>query len=129
VSATERPAALRQDFSLARLSTVRTGGTAEFYARAGSEGELAELLAWAHAEGVPVSIVGSGSNLLIADEGVPGLVVKLDRELAQIRREGLRLVCGGGRACRQWPPPRRARACRASSSGSTSPARSGARCR
>jgi len=96
VSATERPAALRQDFSLARLSTVRTGGTAEFYARAGSEGELAELLAWAHAEGVPVSIVGSGSNLLIADEGVPGLVVKLDRELAQIEREGLRLVCGGG---------------------------------
>ena len=96
MSATGRPAALRQDFSLARLSTVRTGGTAEFYARAGSEGELAELLAWAHAEGVPVSIVGSGSNLLIADEGVPGLVVKLDRELAQIEREGLRLVCGGG---------------------------------
>src|SRR5205823_312828 len=88
--------ALQQDFSLARLSTVRTGGTAEFYARAGSEGELAELLAWAHATGVPVSIVGSGSNLLIADEGVPGLVVKLDRELAQIEREGLRLVCGGG---------------------------------
>ena len=96
MSATERPAALQQDFSLARLSTVRTGGTAEFYARAGSEGELAELLAWAHAEGAPVSIVGSGSNLLIADEGVSGLVVKLDRELAQIEREGLRLVCGGG---------------------------------
>ena len=96
MSATERPAALQQDFSLARLSTVRTGGTAEFYARAGSEGELAELLAWAHAQGAAVSIVGSGSNLLIADEGVPGLVVKLDRELAQIEREGLRLVCGGG---------------------------------
>src|SRR5205823_12428934 len=63
---------------------------------AGSEGELAELLAWAHAQGAAVSIVGSGSNLLIADEGVPGLVVKLDRELAQIEREGLRLVCGGG---------------------------------
>ena len=40
--------------------------------------------------------MGSGSNLLIADEGVGGLVVKLDRELAQIQREGRRLVCGGG---------------------------------
>jgi len=36
------------------------------------------------------------SNLLIADNGVSGLVVKLDRELAQIQREGQRLVCGGG---------------------------------
>src|SRR6202011_1372655 len=42
------------------------------------------------------SVVGSGSNLLIADEGVDGLLVKLDGELAQIERQGQRLVCGGG---------------------------------
>ena len=96
MSDARRPAAVQPGFSLARLSTVRTGGPAEFFARAGSEGELAELLAWAQAQGAPVSIVGSGSNLLIADEGVAGLVIKLDRELAGIEREGLRLVCGGG---------------------------------
>ena len=42
-------------------------------------------------------MVGSGSNLLVADEGVPGLVLKLERELARIERVGERaLECGGG---------------------------------
>jgi UDP-N-acetylenolpyruvoylglucosamine reductase len=45
---------------------------------------------------VPLAVVGSGSNLLIADEGVQGLVVKLDRKLALIQHEGQRIVCGGG---------------------------------
>ena len=69
------PAAVQAEYPLARLSTVRTGGAAEFFARAGSESELLELLAWARLAGERTSIVGSGSNLLIADEGVGGLVV------------------------------------------------------
>jgi UDP-N-acetylenolpyruvoylglucosamine reductase len=91
------PAAVRRDVPLARMATVRTGGSAEWFARAGDEQELHGLLAWARATDIPVAVVGSGSNLLIADEGVPGLVVKLDRELARIEREGdTRIVCGGG---------------------------------
>jgi UDP-N-acetylenolpyruvoylglucosamine reductase len=79
------------------MATIRTGGEAEYFARAGSGAQLRELLGWARAANVPVAVVGSGSNLLIADEGVPGLVVKLDRKLALIQREGpLRIVCGGG---------------------------------
>jgi UDP-N-acetylenolpyruvoylglucosamine reductase len=96
VSGAAAPATVRADFGLARLTTVRTGGAAEFFARAGSEAELSELLAWAGAGGLPVSVVGSGSNLLIADEGVAGLVVKLDRELQAIAVEGSRILCGGG---------------------------------
>jgi UDP-N-acetylenolpyruvoylglucosamine reductase len=87
---------VERDFPLARLTTVRTGGTAEFFARAGSEAELAELLAWAASRGAPLSVVGSGSNLLVADEGVRGLVLKLDRDLAAITVEGSAIVCGGG---------------------------------
>jgi UDP-N-acetylmuramate dehydrogenase len=87
---------VRRDQPIARLSTVRTGGTAQFFARAGSEAELLELLGWAAAAGAPVNVVGSGSNLLIADAGVTGLVLKLDRELARIDRDGARIVCGGG---------------------------------
>jgi UDP-N-acetylenolpyruvoylglucosamine reductase len=90
-----RPAAVETDRPLARLSTVRTGGRAEFFARAAGEEQLAELLSWAHDTGARVSVVGSGSNLLIADEGVPGLVLKLDGDLARIERRGERLVCGG----------------------------------
>jgi UDP-N-acetylenolpyruvoylglucosamine reductase len=91
------PSTVRRDFPLARLATVRTGGAAELFARAGSEAELLEMLAWAHAADVPVAVVGSGSNLLVADEGVRGLVLKLERELAAIERVGERaLLCGGG---------------------------------
>ncbi|HWX45830.1 MAG TPA: UDP-N-acetylmuramate dehydrogenase [Solirubrobacteraceae bacterium] len=91
------PPTMQRDFPLARLTTVRTGGPAELFARAGSEAELLELLAWAHAAAVAVAVVGSGSNLLVADEGVGGLVLKLDRELARIEPAGERgLLCGGG---------------------------------
>jgi UDP-N-acetylenolpyruvoylglucosamine reductase len=90
------PARVQRDFPLARLTTVRTGGAAEFFARAGSESELRELLAWAAASGAPVGVVGSGSNLLVADEGVRGLVLKLDGGLAAIALEGHSLLCGGG---------------------------------
>jgi UDP-N-acetylenolpyruvoylglucosamine reductase len=107
------PAAVRANFALERLTTVRTGGAAEFFARAGSEAELLGLLAWALEAGEPVSVVGSGSNLLIADGGVRGLVVKLDRELAAIAVEQPRIVCGGGARL----PSVAARAARAGLSG------------
>ena len=90
------PAGVERDHPLARLTTVRTGGRGELFARAGTEAALLELLAWAHDAEVPVSVVGSGSNLLIADDGVRGLVVKLDGELAGIAVEGRRVLCGGG---------------------------------
>jgi UDP-N-acetylenolpyruvoylglucosamine reductase len=91
-----QPELVERNFPLARLTTVRTGGPAEFFARPGDEEELREVLAWAAGEGLEVGVVGSGSNLLVADEGVQGLVIKLDRDLATIERDGTRLRCGGG---------------------------------
>ena len=85
-----------KDFPLARLTTVRAGGNADLFARPASEGDLVELLAWAAGEGHPVEVVGSGSNLLVADSGVRGLVLKLDGDLTEIERDGTRVVCGGG---------------------------------
>ena len=90
------PQGVERDYPLARLTTVRTGGPADFFARPGDEESLLELLAWARSEGIPIGIVGSGSNLLIADDGFRGLALKLDGELARIERDGERLTCGGG---------------------------------
>jgi UDP-N-acetylmuramate dehydrogenase len=90
------PGEVETGFPLARLTTVRTGGEADYFARPASEPGLVELLAWARDEGHPVSVVGSGSNLLIADAGVRGLVLKLDGELTEVEREGTRVICGGG---------------------------------
>jgi UDP-N-acetylenolpyruvoylglucosamine reductase len=93
---TELPQGVERDYPLARLTTVRAGGNAELFARPATEAELVELLAWAAGEGVAVEVVGSGSNLLVADRGVEGLVLKLAGELTEIERDGTRVVCGGG---------------------------------
>src|SRR5436309_14422813 len=90
------PPGVQRDFPLARLTTIRTGGRAELFARPGSAEELEELLAWAQAGGVEVGVVGSGSNLLVADAGVPGLVLKLDKELSTIEVQDSHIYCGGG---------------------------------
>lgn len=90
------PKGVERDRPLDRLTTVRTGGPADFFARPDSDERLAELLAWTDGEGIDVGVVGSGSNLLVADEGFRGLVIKLDGDLAQIERDGDRLLCCGG---------------------------------
>ena len=93
---TEPPAGVERDSPLARLTTVRVGGPADHFAKPGSEDELVTLLAWAEEEGIAVGVVGSGSNLLVADEGFRGLVLKLTGELTAIEHEGSRVICGGG---------------------------------
>jgi UDP-N-acetylenolpyruvoylglucosamine reductase len=90
------PEGVQRGFPLARLTTVRTGGEADWFARPGDEESLVAALRWAGAEGLPVGVIGSGSNLLVADDGFRGLALKLDGELAQIEREGERVVCGAG---------------------------------
>ena len=91
-----QPAAVQRDFPLDRLTTVRTGGHADFFARPGNEGELLTVLAWAADEDLPLGVVGSGSNLLVADSGFRGLALKLGGELTAIERDGEGMVCGGG---------------------------------
>jgi UDP-N-acetylenolpyruvoylglucosamine reductase len=90
------PEGVRADYPLERLTTVRTGGPADWFARPGTLDELLDLLRWADAERIEVGVVGSGSNLLISDLGFRGLVLKLDEDLATIEQQGERLVCGGG---------------------------------
>jgi UDP-N-acetylmuramate dehydrogenase len=90
------PPRVRADYPLGRLTTVRTGGPADWFARPGTLDELLGLLRWADSEGIEVGVVGSGSNLLISDLGFRGLVLKLDEDLATIEQQGSCLVCGGG---------------------------------
>ena len=90
------PAGVEADRPLARLTTVRTGGAADWFARPAGERELVEMLRWAEAEGLAVGLVGSGSNLLVADDGFHGLAIKLDGDLTTIERDGERILCGGG---------------------------------
>ena len=110
---TALPDGVQADYPLARLTTVRTGGPADFFARPATAEALAELLAWAKNDGIEVGVVGSGSNLLVADAGFRGLVLKLDGSLAAIEQQEQRLLCGGGARL----PQAAARAARAGLSG------------
>ena len=82
--------------SLARLTTIGTGGPARALARPESVGELEQALRFAREHELPVATVGLGSNLLVADDGFDGLVLKLVGALAQVETRGELLVAGGG---------------------------------
>ena len=85
---------IQENVSLARYTTIGTGGPARRFARPSTIDELQQVLRTSE----PVEVVGLGSNLLVHDDGVEALVLKLDGELAAARIEGDLLVAGGGAA-------------------------------
>ena len=87
---------MTENVALSRYTTLGTGGPARWFAEPASVEELVERLEWASREGLQVAVVGLGSNLLVADEGFPGLVLKLAGELARAETVDGRLVGGGG---------------------------------
>jgi len=87
---------LEEHVPLSRFTTIGTGGPARYLARPSSLGQLQELLGWAAEAGVAVETIGLGSNLLVHDDGVDALVLRLEGELAEARVEGDVLVAGGG---------------------------------
>lgn len=68
---------VRFSFSLARHTSFRIGGPADAFAEPDTLDELQTLLAWLHEESVPVFLLGGGTNILMSDKGVRGVVVKL----------------------------------------------------
>ena len=72
------PLRIEENVPLAPLTTIGIGGPARFFSRATSVDEAVEALAWASDRNLPVFVMGGGSNLLISDDGFPGLVLKTD---------------------------------------------------
>jgi UDP-N-acetylmuramate dehydrogenase len=89
---------IEEQVELSRFTTLGTGGLAQAFARPASLDELQGALRFAHERQLQVATVGLGSNLLVADEGFDGLVLKLTGGLAQADVHGDRLVAGGGAA-------------------------------
>jgi UDP-N-acetylmuramate dehydrogenase len=87
---------IEHGFPLSRLTTIGTGGPARAFARPASIAELEAALRYAAGEGLDVVVVGLGSNLLAADDGVEALVLRLEGELASVEVVDTGLLAGGG---------------------------------
>ncbi|HZT84833.1 MAG TPA: UDP-N-acetylmuramate dehydrogenase [Gaiellaceae bacterium] len=89
---------IEEGVPLSRHTTLGTGGPARAFARPESEQEVDELLRWARERSLAVAVVGLGSNLLAADDGVDALVLRLGGELAAVEVDGDVVRVGGGAA-------------------------------
>jgi len=90
-------AIVRQNVPLAMHTWMQLGGPAEYFAEPRSTEELASLLKIAHEENLPVHTLGIGSNILVPDEGVAGLVFRFTApEFTDIRSEGNLVFAGSG---------------------------------
>ncbi|HVJ42576.1 MAG TPA: UDP-N-acetylmuramate dehydrogenase [Dongiaceae bacterium] len=84
---------LSEGSSLANVTWFRVGGPAEVLFKPADLEDLRQFIARKPAD-VPVTLLGVGSNLLVRDGGIPGVVIRLGRAFAEIRIEGNRVIAG-----------------------------------
>jgi UDP-N-acetylmuramate--alanine ligase len=82
---------------LAKKTTLRVGGPADWYIEPASEADLAATVKFSVANSLPVVVLGRGSNLLVRDSGIRGAVICLSHPVfGRIEIDGVRLRCGAG---------------------------------
>jgi UDP-N-acetylmuramate dehydrogenase len=85
---------VRADAPLASLTTLRVGGSARALVAASTDEDLAAVGRVCAARGVRWTVIGRGSNLIVADAGWPGVVIVLGRGFRGVRIDGTRVVAG-----------------------------------
>src|SRR5205085_3008490 len=92
-----RDSVLKQDEPLARRTTLRVGGRADFYVEPASEADLARVLRFCTEHKLPFTMLGRGSNLLVKDGGIRGMVICLGHpNFSRIEFRGDKMLCGAG---------------------------------
>ncbi len=92
-----RPQSIKTNVNLVNYTSFKIGGAAEFFLTPKNIKELQDALGFAKNKKIPVFILGSGSNILISDNGVKGLVIKLNKKcFKNLYSKGTRLVAGSG---------------------------------
>ncbi len=82
-----------EDVALAPLTTLELGGAARFFAEVRDEAGLREAIGFAQGRGVPLFVLGGGSNLVVADGGFDGLVVRMTGRGRVFRAAGAETIC------------------------------------
>ena len=81
---------------MARYTTFRVGGSADVMVNINAPAEIAVALRAAKAANVPVTLIGNGSNLLVRDGGIRGLVIRMGSDCAAMHREGDCIIAQAG---------------------------------
>lgn len=76
------------------LTTFKIGGAARFFSLAETEGELSNMIEWANEQQLPYLLLGRGSNILVADEGFPGLIITLGKDFTNINLNNDSVIAG-----------------------------------
>ncbi|HQO38302.1 MAG TPA: UDP-N-acetylmuramate dehydrogenase [Candidatus Omnitrophota bacterium] len=91
------PVPIKKRVRLCRHTTFGIGGPAQFWAEPGDVSELADLAAWCKKNRTRLRVIGAGSNILVADRGVSGVVARLGAPgFTVVRRAGERVIVGAG---------------------------------
>ena len=88
-----------ENVPLARYTTLRIGGPARYFVEVASENELREALAFARSKNLPIFILGGGSNVLFADRGFDGVVIRpmiMGREIVEETDNYVKIKIGAG---------------------------------
>ena len=85
-----------QNPEMRHYTTLKLGGPADWLAFPRSADEIAALFREAGQNGIPVTVIGHGSNLLVLDGGIRGLVIRVEKNMREIRREGCRIIAQAG---------------------------------
>ncbi|MGA1824168.1 MAG: UDP-N-acetylmuramate dehydrogenase [bacterium] len=88
---------LKRDYPIARDTSLKIGGNAEGMLDVFTIDELRQVILVTREYGIPLKVLGHGTNILVSDEGVAGLVVRLKGDFAAAHKdEDNRLMCGAG---------------------------------
>lgn len=90
------PNRFRLDEPMKLHTTFKIGGPADCLIFPASMEETEKVLALVNEYKLPLTILGNGSNVLVQDKGIRGVVVKFARPMAKIRHEGTRIIAGAG---------------------------------
>ncbi|QOV21569.1 FAD-binding protein [Anabaenopsis elenkinii] len=86
---------IQQEVLLAPYTTSKIGGYAQYLAEPNLE-TAPKLVTWAYEQEIPIYFVGRGSNVLIDDPGLPGLLILTRNSLTQLRHDGDKIIAGSG---------------------------------
>jgi UDP-N-acetylmuramate dehydrogenase len=94
---------LRENVPLGPMTTLGIGGPARYFADVETRDALIEGVRWAEAQGLPLFVIGGGSNIIVADSGFPGLVLRVSIRGIETRLEGDSAIVSAG-AGEDWDP-------------------------